>query len=462
MSDQTEQQTSTETPEHAAPASEPPATEAPPKPEDAGGQQSTVAPAAAATQQAAPELGAELSAQIDAAMEASAPPAAQPKIRGPRVVGGAPARETRTGRVVNVTDTDVFLEFGPKDLGIVPRDQWREGENVPQVDQSLEVLVDRYDEKENINVCSRPGAIRKAVWDQLRPGMVIEATCTGTNKGGLEMELAGGHRAFLPASQAALERIEDLSTFVGQKLECEVQRVERRGGGNVVLSRRAVLERERAKAAEALKDTLAPGQKIEGVVRRVAPFGAFVDIGGIDGLVHVSDLSHNRIGQGENAVRKVVSEGQRVRVEVLKVDWDNNRISLGMKQLEADPFSEAQEKVEEGAELSGRVTKILEFGAFVEVAPGVEGLVHISELDHKRVRSVGDAVSVDEVVKVKVLGIDHGKRRISLSIKALKEPPAGQRGRGERGPSADEILKETPALRRLREKFGGNLKGGLG
>ena len=415
-------------------------------------------------------LSDELSRQIDAAMDASTPPdqggggkAGGPgKIRGPRVVGGRGQPTMRMGKVVNVTENDIFLEFGPKELGIVSRDQWREGENVPEAGQELEVIVERFDQNESIYVCARPGAIRKAIWDTLHAGQVVEATCVGTNKGGLEMELAGGHRAFMPASQVAIERVENLDKFVGQRLECEVQRVERKGHGNVVLSRRNILEKERAREAEKLKDTLHVGQIIEGAVQRIAPFGAFVDIGGIDGLVHISDLSHDRIGQGENAVRKVVKEGQQVRVEVLKIDWDNNRISLGMKQLESDPFTEKMGEIEEGAEVSGRVTKIMEFGAFVEIAPGVEGLVHISELDHKRVKAVGDAVKQDEVVKVKVLGIEPGKRRISLSMKALKPAPAGAKGKGEQGPSAEEILKETPQLRRLREKFGGGLKGGLG
>ncbi|OAB57905.1 hypothetical protein AY599_21985 [Leptolyngbya valderiana BDU 20041] len=416
-------------------------------------------------------LSDELSKQIDAAMEASTPAQAegggkgaakgQGGIRGPRVVGGKPSM--RAGKVVNVTDSDIFLEFGPKELGIVSRDQWREGENLPEAGQELEVIVERFDKAESIYVCARPGAIRKAIWDSLQSGQVVEATCVGVNKGGLEMELAGGHRAFMPASQVAVERVNDLEKFVGQKMECEVQRVERRGQGNVVLSRRSILEKERAKEAEKLKDTLAVGQVVEGTVQRIAPFGAFVDIGGIDGLVHVSDLSHDRIGQGENAVRKVVKEGQQVRVEVLKIDWDNQRIGLGMKQLESDPFTEKVGEIEEGAEVSGRVTKIMDFGAFVELAPGVEGLVHISELDHKRVKAVSDAVKPDEVVNVKVLSIEPGKRRISLSIKALKPAPAGAKGKGERGPSADEILKETPQLRRLREKFGNSgFKGGLG
>lgn len=436
----------------------------------------TTEPTGTQVPQAQP-LSDELSREIDAAMDAATPPdtagqgkpggrspGKSPGIRGPRVVAGRGQPTTRTGKVVNVTENDIFLEFGPKELGIVTRDQWREGENVPEVGQELEVLVERFDQAESIFVCARPGAIRKAIWDQLHAGQVIEATCVAVNKGGLEMELPGGHRAFLPASQVSVERVENLEPFVGQKLQCEVQRVERRGGGNVVLSRRSILEKERAQHAEKLKETLHVGQVLDGTVQRVAPFGAFVDIGGIDGLVHITDLSHNRVGQGENAVRKIVKEGQRVRVEVLKIDWDNQRIGLGMKQLEADPFTQSVGDIAEGAEVSGRVTKIMDFGAFVELAPGVEGLVHISELDHRRVKAVGDAVKPDEVVKVKVLSVEPGKRRISLSIKALKPAPAsaGGKDKGDRGPSAEEILKETPQLRRLREKFGGGLKGGLG
>lgn len=436
----------------------------------------TTEPTGTQVPQAQP-LSDELSREIDAAMDAATPPdiagqgkpggrspGKSPGIKGPRVVAGRGQPTTRTGKVVNVTENDIFLEFGPKELGIVTRDQWREGENVPEVGQELEVLVERFDQAESIFVCARPGAIRKAIWDQLHAGQVIEATCVAVNKGGLEMELPGGHRAFLPASQVSVERVENLEPFVGQKLQCEVQRVERRGGGNVVLSRRSILEKERAQHAEKLKETLHVGQVLDGTVQRVAPFGAFVDIGGIDGLVHITDLSHNRVGQGENAVRKIVKEGQRVRVEVLKIDWDNQRIGLGMKQLEADPFTQSVGDIAEGAEVSGRVTKIMDFGAFVELAPGVEGLVHISELDHRRVKAVGDAVKPDEVVKVKVLSVEPGKRRISLSIKALKPAPAsaGGKDKGDRGPSAEEILKETPQLRRLREKFGGGLKGGLG
>jgi len=216
------------------------------------------------------------------------------------------------------------------------------------------------------------------------------------------------------------------------------------------------------------------------------PFGAFVDLGGIDGLVHISDLTHDRIHMGEKNVERFIKEGETVRVQVLKLDWEANRLSLGMKQLVDDPFQTTTADIAEGADLTGRVTKILEFGAFVEVAPGVEGLVHISELDWRRVAKVEDVLKQDEIITVKVLKIDPDSRRISLSLKQTKEPPEGAEAVGEerkpqkrpkglgdrqgfrRGPerdtrSAEEILKESPAMRRLREQFGkSGFKGGLG
>ncbi len=426
-------------------------------------------------------LSAEDKAAIDAAMAAlhaqdkPATPISKPGFRGPRVVQAG--REHRTGTVVAVGPTDLFLEFGPKELGIVPRAQFPE-DRIPAKGEQLEVVVDRYEAGENIYICSRPGAVQKAQWELLEPGQVVEARVMGVvpsrsgGAAGLELEVAG-HHAFMPAGQVAIEHVKDLSVFVGEKVSAQVIRVDRSGKGSIILSRREVLERERKEQAEKLKSSLKEGQTLEGTVKRIAPFGAFVDVGGIDGLVHISDLTYDRSGFGENFVRRYVEEGQRVNVRVLKIDWDNNRLSLGIKQVQGDPFATALSAITEGAEVTGRVTSTTEFGAFVEIAPGVQGLVHISELDHKRVAKVEDAVKVDQVVRAKVLKIDGSSRRISLSIKALKPLPEVQIGsgstgrqqgrRGEPGRSADEILKETPALRRLREKFRGTqFKGGLG
>ncbi len=450
-----------------------------------------------ATTESTPGISAEMNAEIDAAMKhldamdaaaereradaakskgasgnapaASGRPAA---IRGPRVVQAG--REHRTGKVVTVGPTDIFVEFGPKELGIVPRIQFPQ-DQMPVKDQELEVVVDKFEASEQIFLCSRPGAVQKADWELLEAGQVVEGRVTGVVTGkdgkqaGLELEVAG-HRAFMPASQVAGERIEDMSVFVGEKMKATVTRVERMGKGNIVLSRRDIVDQEREQAAAKLKESLAEGQTVEGTVRKIMPFGAFVDIGGIDGLVHISDLTYDRVGFGEKAVSKFVQEGQRVSVRILKLDWEGKRISLGLKQTQSDPFATAVNAITEGAEVTGRVTKIMEFGAFIELGPGVEGLVHISELDHRRVGKVEEVVKPDEVVQVKVLKIDPQNRRISLSMKALKPLPelslGGGGGPGKGGPgkggkgkgkdfggrSAEEILKETPALRRMREQ----------
>jgi len=381
--------------------------------------------------------------------------------RGPRVVEGG--REHRTGQVVSVGPTDIFIEFGPKELGVLDRAQFKKGdteEGVPSPGDQLEVVIQRYEASESLYICVLPGAVQKADWEMLTPGQIVEARVTGANKGGLELVIAQ-HRAFMPASQVDLDHVKDLSVFVGEKLECQVQRVDRRGKGNIVLSRREILQSQREEAAGKLKEALAEGQTITGTVRKIMDFGAFVDLGGVDGLIHISDLSHDRVNHGAKNVARHVSEGQQVTVQILKLDWEAGRISLGLKQLQSDPFEAAASEVVEGAELTGKVTKIADFGAFVEVAPGIEGLVHISELDYRRVAAVSDVVQEGEVVQVKVLKVDPDSRKISLSIKATKEPPQreggggrgkGRGGRGDRDDrSPEEIKKETPQLRRMRE-----------
>ncbi|MBL0920618.1 MAG: S1 RNA-binding domain-containing protein [Phycisphaerales bacterium] len=409
---------------------------------------------------------ADAMADMSAAMDIGSPrakpaPGAKPAIRGPRVIQGG--REHRKGKVVSVGPSDIFIEFGPKELGVAPRAGWTD-ENLPKVGDELEVVIDRFEPDESLFLCSAPGAVQKADWEMLTPGQVVEARVTGVNKGGLELEVAH-HRAFMPASQVDVHHVADLSVYVGQKMACEVQRIDRTGRGNIVLSRRNILEQQRAETASKLKEQLKEGDVRDGVVRKLMPFGAFVDLGGIDGLLHISDMSYERVNKPED----VVKEGQQVTVKVLKINWDEKRLSLGLKQVQGDPFQKAAEAIAAGAEVSGRVTKIMDFGAFVEVAPGVEGLVHISELDWKRVGKVSDVVRQDQVVKVKVLEVDPGKRRVSLSIKQTTEPPAGPAGRPGRGESRsiDDIKKETPEFRRLREKFmqqqkaKGPLKGGF-
>lgn len=424
-------------------------------------------------------LSADLSAEIDAAMQQSLASGThgrpkreeidaahkamgdKPRIKGPRVVEGG--RERRPGVVVSVGPSDIFIEFGPKELGVIPRLQFTDAD-LPKTGETIEVVVERFEAAESLFICNKPGSVQKADWELLEPGQVVEARVTGVNKGGLELEVAN-HAAFMPASQVDTRRIDDLSVFVGEKLKCMVTRVDRTGRGNISLSRREIVAEERQAEFEKLKDSLKEGDVREGVVRKIMPFGAFVDIGGIDGLLHVSDLRHERTTKVED----VVKEGEKVTVKILKLDWENKRHSLGLKQLTEDPWAAAIKDVVEGAVVTGKVTKLAEFGCFVEVAAGVEGLVHISELDWKRVDRVSDVIQPNKVVKVKVLKVEPGNHKISLSIKqAMERPPeqgAPRRGRGRPGEEdtrkPEEILKETAAFRRLKEQSKQQHKGGL-
>lgn len=457
---------------------------------------STSAPEAPPAATPADALGTEATQAMEAAMRAavSESPAEAahrhrkpdvqhlpggPPIRGPRVVQSG--REHRTGRVVSVGPEDIFLEFGPKELGVVTRIQFKD-EELPKVGDAFEVVVDKYEKDENLYICSRPGQVTKAEWELLEPGQIVEAMVTGQNKGGLELEVAK-HAAFMPKGQVDVHFIEDLTPFVGQKVKCRVIRVDRGGRGNITLSRRDIVAAERKEQAAKLKDTLKEGDVLEGTVKKVMPFGAFIDVGGMDMLCHVSDLSHDRIHKPE----EVVKEGQSVRVKVLKLDWENERHAVGMKQLMDNPFMTALKDIVEGAVVQGTVTKLSEFGAFVKVAEGVEGLVHISELAWKRVAKTSDVLQPKQVISVKVLKIDPETRKVSLSLKQTQARPEAEagpggpggggrggpgRGRGRGGPEADtrtpeEILKETPAERRQREAAASKskaagLKSGLG
>lgn len=352
-------------------------------------------------------------------------------------------------RVLTVGRDDIFVDLGPRFQGVVGREHFPENaEDLPKEGEEHEFRVVRYDRGEGLFYLAPINAAQKADWETLEVGQIVEARCTGTNKGGLAMEVAG-HRAFMPAGQIDRFRVENLEECVGKPFVCEVIEFDRKAA-NIVLSRREVIERERRELQERMWNELEVGQDVEGIVRKIMPFGAFVDLGGVDGLIHVSDLAYERV----NKVEDVVKEGQKVSVRILKIDRDNNRIGLGLKQRQADPFTSAAAAINEGDVLSGKVTRLAPFGAFIELQPGVEGLVHISELAHERVSRVSAVVSENEIVQVKVLEVDPQSRRIALSIKALKEQKAEEQDR-----------PQDRAMERLKARFGGDgrqLKGGLG
>lgn len=357
--------------------------------------------------------------------------------------------ERRTGTVVSVHGNDVLVEFGPKAQGVCPLAFFKDA---PALGQQMEFIVDRFDQDEGLLVLRREGTVTKAEWESLEVGQLVEARCTGTNKGGLEMEIAK-HRAFMPAGQVDLRHIPDLNVFVGEKMPCEVMEIDR-SQGRIILSRKAHLAAERAVSRDKLLGELEVGNQMPAVITSVQAYGAFADLGGIDGLIHISDMAWERVSDPKT----VVKEGDQVTVQILKIDdsGDQLRIGLGMKQTMSDPSQAVFDEVREGETVTGRVTKLMQFGAFVEIGPGVEGLIHISELSHERVNRVSSVVKPDEVVTAQVLSVDKSSRRISLSLKAMQDKPeaGGQFDRGE-----------DPEMRRLKAqlnaKFGDNLKGGL-
>lgn len=401
---------------------------------------------------------------------------------------GGGGRQSRKGTILRIHNGDVFVEFGPRSTGVCPLSQFlATGEQqAPVVGSERAFIVERFDPFEGLSILSLEGAIQKADWGTLEVGQIVEARCTGMNKGGLEMEIAH-HKGFMPAGQVDVRHVADISVFLGEKFPVQIVELNK-DKNRLVVSRKAVLAAERAEQREKLMAVLEVGQTRTATITSVQSYGAFADIGGVDGLIHVSDLSHERV----KSPADVVKVGQVVQVKIVKLDLTQSppKIGLGMKQLVVDPSVAAMQSVEAGATVTGRVSKIMAFGAFIEIAPNVEGLVHISEISHERIPTVDKALRMNEVVTAKVLSIDVGKRRISLSIKALIEPPArpepqavggaggGMPGKGPRVeegfaaafgrnrskndvPTADRA--KDNALARLRATWGSNkeLKGGL-
>jgi small subunit ribosomal protein S1 len=257
-------------------------------------------------------------------------------------------------------------------------------------------------------------------------GRVIEVV-----KGGLILDL--GVRGFLPASLVDIRRVQDLDEFMGQELRCKVIELNR-SRNNVVLSRRAVLEDERKEMRQAILDRLSPGDVVDGTISNIVDFGAFVDLDGMDGLIHISELSWSHV----NHPSEVLEIGQNVKVKVLDIDRERQRISLGLKQTQSDPWQQVLEQYNQGDTVEGKVTKVVTFGAFVEILPGVEGLVHISELAHHHVENPREVVSQGDTVRVQILEVDAERRRLSLSLKRVD-------GAARVAP-ADEPIEGTPHL----------------
>ena len=345
-------------------------------------------------------------------------------VRGGRPAAGRKERGDRTapdnikhGKVINIRERNVFIDLGGKSEGICPLDQFEtatdaEGNVAPivKIGDEFDFVFKAYDTAEGLIMLARLGAVAHGPWETLQVGDVVEGIVTGMNKGGLELRINNA-RAFMPAGQVDTKFNPDLSVFLNQKMSCKVTRVDR-ADQQIVVSRRDLLEVEEAKNAEKTWEEIAVGQVREGTIRSVQPYGAFVDLGGVDGLLHVSAMSHTRVSDP----KKIVKEGDKVQVMVLGVDKEKKRVSLGLKQLSKDPWEATAGEFAVGVVVTGTVKKIADFGAFVELAPGVEGLVHISQLSGKRVMKVSDVVKEGDSVKAKILQIDLDKRRISLSM----------------------------------------------
>lgn len=309
------------------------------------------------------------------------------------------------GTVEGISGDDVIVELGPTMQGVI---KVTEFEEPPQVGQKFEFTLNG--KEDDLWILSRREAKLMAAWDELVPGSHCKARVTGVNTGGLELKV-GPVAAFMPASQCALHRVEDLSQFLNQTMTCEVLEVDP-SKKRLLLSARRVLEAEADAARSETIGKLQAGQKVTGKVTRVEGFGAFVDIGGgLEGLMHVSNISRARV---ENPA-EVLKAGQQVEVMVLEIKEGGKRIGLGMKQLEPDPWDDVGSRYTPGTIAQGKVVRLMDFGAFVELEAGIEGLLHVSQLSNQRVMRVQDAVKVDEELAVRIVSVEPGRQRISLS-----------------------------------------------
>lgn len=381
----------------------------------------------------------QIVAAENAAANAPAPAAAEPAGKG---------KPREQGRIVSIHNEDVFVELGARRQGVLQLIQFPEP---PQVGDVVEVVITRGENEDGLLQLSLPNKAMDVGgdWSALAVGTVVMAHVTGHNKGGLECQVSN-IRGFIPASQASLYHVADLSTLVGEKFPCVITECnpERK---NLVLSRRAVLKQEQEEAKQKAFASLEPGQVREGVVRKLMDFGAFVDLGGgVDGLLHVSRLSWGRVKHPSD----VLKEGDTVRVQIEKIDPETERISLSMRDLVENPWDRAPDRYPVGSTVRGTVTRTTDFGAFVELEPGVEGLVHVSELASHRVSRVSLFVKQGQEVEAKVLGVDTQNKRISLSMKALQAVPEE--------PKAEEEPEEeaTPVV--PKKKRNQPLKGGIG
>jgi small subunit ribosomal protein S1 len=370
-----------------------------------------------------------------------------------------------SGKVVRIDQDEVLVDIGYKSEGVIPSNELSIRKTVKpseevELGEEVDALVLTKEDQEGRLILSKKRARFEKAWRRIEGAAETGEPVTGTVievvKGGLILDL--GVRGFLPASLVDIRRVQNLDEFMGQQLECKVIELNR-SRNNVVLSRRAVLEEERKEVREQILGRLQPGQVVEGKISNIVDFGAFVDLEGIDGLIHISELSWSHV----NHPSEVVSIGDTVRVKVLDIDRERQRISLGLKQTQEDPWQRVLNEYNEGDVVDGKVTKIVAFGAFVQILPGVEGLVHISELAQHHVESPAEVVRPGDELQVKILEVDEARRRLSLSVKRVEgqelpvrevtddvviedaEPPEDIDAPAEEAPAEEAPAAEAPA-----------------
>jgi small subunit ribosomal protein S1 len=332
------------------------------------------------------------------------------------------------GRILRVDNDFVLVDVGYKSEGIIPRSEWEEGEEPPEPGQIVKVLVEevedamgRTEESRGMIALSKRKAEKIEAWlkvmETVHENDVVTGTVTRKIKGGLLVDI--GVNVFLPASQVDIRRPADIGDYIGRTIQCVVLKIDdaRR---NIVVSRRALIETERAEKKAQLLSTLEPGQLKKGVVKNIAEFGAFVDLGGIDGLLHITDMSWGRIGHPS----EMVSIDQEIEVQILHVDREKEKIALGLKQKTASPWESVEDKYPVGSVIRGTVVNVMSYGAFVKLEEGIEGLVHISEMSWtKRISHPNELVHIDDEIDVVVLNIDKNKQEISLGMKQTQANP---------------------------------------
>lgn len=333
------------------------------------------------------------------------------------------------GRVIRITDSDILLDIGYKSEGVVPRSEWAPDEPLPQVGDRVEVLLEDIEDESGQILLSRRKAIRQRAWDKLMheagEGSIVEGVVTRKIKGGLLVNLDGGGddaegvNVFLPASQVDIRRPQDIGEYIGKKIQCVILKIDD-SRKNIVVSRRKLIEDQRAEMKRKLMAEIQEGQIRKGVVKNIADFGAFVDLGGIDGLLHITDMSWGRI----NHPSEMLKIDDQIEVMILHVDREKEKIALGLKQKEASPWDNIESKYPVGSRVKGEVVNIMSYGAFVKLEDGIEGLVHISEMSWtRRLQHPSEMVNIGDQVEVVVLGINTEKQEISLGMKQTQPNP---------------------------------------